>query len=97
MALECPNCGVENYTLDQFGKRWVLLCHDCGLQSGEYRTEAEALAAWSMPHAQKRARANERRKVLAEVRDWAGAFMYDYGSDAEQFFRALNKMDTAHD
>ena len=45
-------CGGEAYAWElaegsYILEPWIVMCQTCGCQTGEYRTEAEAVAAWN--------------------------------------------------
>ena len=44
--LPCPFCGGEAFPNIELRKHWVE-CRECAAESGCYRTEAEAIAAWN--------------------------------------------------
>lgn len=44
--LPCPFCGGEAFPNIELTKHWIE-CRECAAESGCYRTEAEAIAAWN--------------------------------------------------
>lgn len=42
----CPFCGGEARIGKIYGDAWTVECTECGIQSGCYDTESEAIEAW---------------------------------------------------
>jgi Lar family restriction alleviation protein len=49
---ECPVCGhteaTPKWTKTVETITWTVVCHVCGLQTGLYESEQEAIAAWNI-------------------------------------------------
>lgn len=43
----CPSCGEESECRPTATGMFLVICHECGMRTGLYRTRKEAIEAWN--------------------------------------------------